>query len=118
MLDLTPDEIHELEAEFARLTPEEKAMLEALAIALERSVNHVKQKVDETEKILEQSFARFRATDFARDVFGDNFKASRWLLTPNGFFKGKTPMSVIEEDDGPRWVIEYLRALTAGRSYS
>lgn len=109
MLDLSPDEIQELEAEFARLPPHEQAMLEAAAVALERSVDSMSRRLDDTLEYLDRSFSRLRAMDFARDIFGDDFTASRWLLTPNGRFKDKTPMSVIKEDDGPARIIEHLR---------
>ena len=109
MLDLTPAERQELEAEFEKLSPEDKALLEAASTAADQAITHMAQTLDETNHHLEQSFQRLQALDRARDRFGDNFVASRWLLTPNPELGGRTPLSVVKDQGGPDRVTAVLR---------
>lgn len=112
MLDLTPEELKELEAEFGKLSPEERALLEAAATAAEAAIENMTRRLDETLAHLDRTRGRFEATDLARDTFGDNFAASRWLCAPNAEFGGKAPLDVLVDDDGPVRVTECLKRLT------
>jgi len=110
---LTPEELQELEAEFARLTPAEQNLLDAASIAAEAAIENMNRRLDETLAYLDRAQHFFDATDLARDVHGDNFAASRWLCTPNANLGGKAPLDVLKDEDGPSRVIECLQALKA-----
>jgi len=112
---LTPEELQELEAEFARLTPEEQALLEAASIAAEAAIENMNRRLDETLAYLDRAQHFFDATDLAREVHGDNFAASRWLCTPNADLGGKAPLAVLKDEDGPSRVIKCLRLREAGK---
>ncbi len=111
MLDLTIAERQELEAEFDRLNPEERALFEAVSEAARRAVNHMIKTLDSTNRHLEQSFRRLRVLDLADERFQDHFVASRWLLTANPELSGRTPLSVVKDKNGPERVAELLHRL-------
>lgn len=108
--ELTLTERQELEAEFEKLSPEDKALFEAATMAAGRAVDRMAKTLDATNHYVEQSFRRLQALGLAYDRFGDHFAASRWLLTSNSELDGRTPLMVVKDEDGP----ERIAALLGG----
>lgn len=55
-----------------------------------------------------------RVMAMATDTLGTAAKASRWLQTPNRVMEGQTPLSLLDNDTGVRWVETILGRIEWG----
>ncbi|MEX2643408.1 MAG: antitoxin Xre/MbcA/ParS toxin-binding domain-containing protein [Acetobacterales bacterium] len=66
--------------------------------------------VEETDKALRLA----RTADLARQVFGDDAKAHRWLRKPKRELNGSTPLAFLASEAGGRTVEQLLHRIDHG----
>ena len=114
MLDLTPEEMKELDTEFARLSPMEQAQIEALSIEAGHAVARMNARLDETLAHLDRAFHGLEQidslTDDAAKVLGSREAALAWLTRPHRRLGRRAPIDALLDEGGLHKVRRLLKA--------
>lgn len=114
MLDLTPEEMRELDAEFAKLPPTEQAQLEELSVEAGRAIARMNARLDETLAHLDRAFHNLgqidSLTDAAARIFGSREAALAWLTRPHRRLGRRAPIDALLDEGGLHKVRRLLKA--------